>query len=379
MRKLKEIAHDMEEEWKKNRGGIKTIVDEGDIADVVSLWTGVPVQKLAAEESTRLLNMGEALENRVKGQTEAITAVARAVRRGRAGLKDPKRPIGSFIFLGPTGVGKTELARTLAEFLFGNEDAMIRVDMSEYMERFAVSRLMGAPPGYVGFEDGGQLTERVRRRPYSVVLLDEIEKAHPEVFNILLQVLEDGRLTDSQGRQVDFRNTVIIMTSNVGTSSMDLGRGIGFLSDAEQNVNNTYSRMKDIILDKFKQTFRPEFLNRIDDVIVFKPLGKEEIAKIVYLFIDRLRTQLKSQGMDIVVTDNLITKLGEEGFNPTLGARPLRRAVQHLLEDTLAEEMLQGNFREGDLIHADYRDDKVIFNKEVSMPEIPEAISAMQN
>ena len=379
MRKLKEIAHDMEEEWKKNRGGIKTIVDETDIADVVSLWTGVPVQKLAAEESTRLLNMADALENRVKGQTEAITAVSRAVRRGRAGLKDPKRPIGSFIFLGPTGVGKTELARTLAEFLFGNEDAMIRVDMSEYMERFAVSRLMGAPPGYVGFEDGGQLTERVRRRPYSVVLLDEIEKAHPEVFNILLQVLEDGRLTDSQGRQVDFRNTVIIMTSNVGTSSMDLGRGIGFLSDAEQNVQNSYTRMKDIILDKFKQTFRPEFLNRIDDVIVFKPLGKEEIAKIVYLFIDRLRIQLKSQGMDLIVTDNLIAKLGEEGFNPTLGARPLRRAVQHLLEDALAEEMLQGNFRDGDMIHAEYQDDKVVFTKAVSVPDIPVAVSTMQN
>jgi ATP-dependent Clp protease ATP-binding subunit ClpC len=288
-------------------------------------------------------------------------------------LQDPKRPTGSFIFLGPTGVGKTELARALAEFMFGQEDAMIRIDMSEYMERFAVSRLVGAPPGYVGFDEGGQLTERVRRRPYSVVLLDEIEKAHPDVFNILLQVLEDGRLTDSQGRTVDFRNTVIVMTSNVGTSSMDLGRGIGFLSESDQASKESYERMKNVVLDKFKQTFRPEFLNRIDEVIVFQPLTREEIAKIVYLFLDRVRKSLKAQGLEITFSDELVKKLAEEGFDPTLGARPLRRAIQRMVEDPLSEEVLQGLYHEGDTIAADYQDGKVVFSKAIHLPEMPEA------
>lgn len=370
-RELKEHAQQLEEQWKRARGNARTEVNEDDIAEVVSIWTGVPVRKLAEEESSRLLRMENVLHDRVIGQEEALAAVARAVRRGRAGLKDPKRPIGSFIFLGPTGVGKTELARALAEFLFGNEDAMIRIDMSEYMERFAVSRLVGAPPGYVGFDDGGQLTERVRRRPYSVVLLDEVEKAHPEVFNILLQVLEDGRLTDSQGRTVDFRNTVIVMTSNVGTSSMDLGRGIGFMSDDDQNRQQSYERMKAVVLDKFKQTFRPEFLNRIDETIVFHPLTREEIAKIVYLFVDRVRKSVQAQGMELILSDDVIKKLAEDGFDPTLGARPLRRAVQRLIEDRLSEEVLEGHFREGDTIHAELQQDKVVFTKGVHLPEIP--------
>jgi len=318
------------------------------------------------------------LHERVIGQHEAIEAVARAVRRGRAGMKDPKRPTGSFIFLGPTGVGKTELARALAEFLFGNEDALIRIDMSEYMERFAVSRLVGAPPGYVGYDEGGQLTERVRRRPYSVVLLDEIEKAHPEVFNILLQVLEDGRLTDSQGRTVDFRNTVIVMTSNVGTSSVDLGRGIGFLSDADQASQQSYERMKSVIMDKMKQTFRPEFFNRIDEVIVFHALTREEIAQIVHLFLKRVHASLQGQGIDLIIADEVVKRLAEEGFDPTLGARPLRRAIQRLIEDPLAEEVLAGKFGAGDTVHADLQNGTVVFSKGLRLPELPDAEAAIE-
>lgn len=370
-RELKEHAQTMEEQWKRARGNARTVVGEDDISEVVSIWTGVPVRKLAADETKRLLEMEDHLHGRVIGQQEAITAVSRAVRRGRAGLQDPKRPIGSFIFLGPTGVGKTELARALAEFLFGSDEAMIRIDMSEFMERFAVSRLVGAPPGYVGFDEGGQLTDRVRRRPYSVVLLDEIEKAHPEVFNILLQVLEDGRLTDSQGRTVDFRNTVIVMTSNVGTSSMDLSRGIGFLSDNENSSQQGYERMKAVVLEKFKKTFRPEFLNRIDEVLVFHALSREEIAQIVHLFINRVRKSLKSQGLELVVTDDLVKQLAETGFDPTLGARPLRRAIQRMIEDPLAEEVLQGKYHEGDTVTADLQDDKVVFSKAVHLPDLP--------
>ncbi|HEX2950692.1 MAG TPA: ATP-dependent Clp protease ATP-binding subunit [Armatimonadota bacterium] len=369
-RELKEHAQQLEEQWKRARGNARTSVGEDDIAEVVSIWTGVPVRKLAADETTRLLSMEEHLHDRVIGQNDAINAVARAVRRGRAGLQDPKRPIGSFIFLGPTGVGKTELARALAEFMFGSEDAMIRVDMSEFMERFAVSRLVGAPPGYVGFDEGGQLTDRVRRRPYSVVLLDEIEKAHPEVFNILLQVLEDGRLTDSQGRTVDFRNTVIIMTSNVGTSSMDMSRGMGFMSDDDNTLQQGYERLKSVVLEKFKKTFRPEFLNRIDETIVFHPLTRDEIAKIVYLFLNRVRDSLKAQGMDLVVSDELVKKLAAEGFDVTLGARPLRRAIQRMIEDPLAEEVLQGKYRDGDTINADLQDGKVVFSKAVHLPDL---------
>ncbi len=368
---LKKRAQDLEEQWKRARGNARTVVSEEDIAEVVSIWTGVPVRKLTTDETTRLLTMEGHLHERVIGQEEAIMAVARAVRRGRAGLKDPKRPTGSFIFLGPTGVGKTELARALAEFLFGTEDALVRIDMSEYMERFAVSRLVGAPPGYVGYDEGGQLTERVRRRPYSVVLLDEIEKAHPEVFNLLLQVLEDGRLTDSQGHTVDFRNTVIVMTSNIGTSSMDLGRGVGFMSDADQQEQTNYERMRDFILERFKQTFRPEFLNRIDDTIVFRPLTREQIAKIVHLFLDRVRKSLQSQGMDVIVSEEVVAKFAADGFDPTLGARPLRRVIQHEMEDPMAEEVLHGKFREGDTIHVELQDGKIVFSKAVHLPELP--------
>jgi ATP-dependent Clp protease ATP-binding subunit ClpC len=370
-RDLKERAQQYEEQWKRARGNARTVVSEDDIAEVVSIWTGVPVRKLATEETQRLLTMEAHIHERVIGQEDAIRSVARAVRRGRAGLKDPKRPIGSFIFLGPTGVGKTELARALAEFMFGNEDALVRIDMSEYMERFAVSRLVGAPPGYVGYDEGGQLTERVRRRPYSVVLLDEIEKAHPEVFNILLQVLEDGRLTDSQGRTVDFRNAIIVMTSNVGTSSMDMGRGIGFLADADQTAQQSYERLKATVLDKTKQTFRPEFMNRIDDVIVFHPLTRGEIGQIVHLFLNRVRKSLQAQELDLVVSDALIVRLAEEGFDPTLGARPLRRTIQRLIEDPLAEEVLLGHYTGGDIIHADWVDDKVVFTRDVQLPELP--------
>jgi ATP-dependent Clp protease ATP-binding subunit ClpC len=370
-RVLKDRAQELEETWKRARGNARTQVSEEDVAEVIALWTGVPVRKLATDETQRLLQMEDHLHERVIGQHEAIAAVARAVRRGRAGMKDPKRPTGSFIFLGPTGVGKTELARALAEFLFGNEDALIRIDMSEYMERFAVSRLVGAPPGYVGYDEGGQLTERVRRRPYSVVLLDEIEKAHPEVFNILLQVLEDGRLTDSQGRTVDFRNTVIVMTSNVGTSSMDLGRGIGFLSEEDQASQQSYDRMRAVVMDKMKQTFRPEFFNRIDEVIVFHPLTRDEIAKIVYLFLKRVHDSLRTQGIDLIVSEEVVAKLAAEGFDPALGARPLRRAIQRLIEDALAEEVLAGKFAIGDTVHADLQDGQVVFSKGLHLPELP--------
>ena len=373
-RELKEYAQQLEETWKRARGNARTTVEEDDIAEVVSVWTGVPVRKLAADETHRLLNMETNLHSRVIGQDEAINAVSRSVRRGRAGLQDPKRPLGSFIFLGPTGVGKTELARALAEFLFGSEEAMIRIDMSEFMERFAVSRLVGAPPGYVGFDEGGQLTDRVRRKPYSVVLLDEIEKAHPEVFNILLQVLEDGRLTDSQGRAVDFRNTVIIMTSNVGTSSMDLSRGMGFMAEEDNTVQQGYERMKSVVLEKFKKTFRPEFLNRIDETLVFQPLTREEIAQIVHLFLNRVRKSLKAQGLDLVVSDEILKKLATVGFDPALGARPLRRAIQRMIEDPLAEEVLQGKYRDGDSISADLQDDKIVFSKAVHLPDLSESI-----
>ena len=369
-RELKEKIQQLEAQWKEKRLSLHNHVTEDDISEVVAIWTGVPVRKLADGETARLLKMEDHLHQRIIGQEEGIHAVSRAIRRGRAGLKDPKRPIGSFIFLGPTGVGKTELARALAEFLFGTEEAMIRVDMSEYMERFAVSRLVGSPPGYVGFDDGGQLTERVRRRPYSVILLDEIEKAHPEVFNLLLQVLEDGRLTDSQGRTVDFRNTVIVMTSNIGTSSMDQGRGMGFMSDEDQTAQTNYERLKSVVLEKFKATFRPEFLNRIDEVIVFKPLAREEIAQIVHLFLARVRTSLRHQGIELVISEEFVHMLANEGFDRALGARPLRRAIQRFIEDPLSEEVLQGHFNSGDTIHADLQDGKPVFTRATQIPEL---------
>jgi ATP-dependent Clp protease ATP-binding subunit ClpC len=327
-------------------------VTEDEIAHIVSSWTGVPVTRLVEAETAKLLHMEDELHKRLVGQDEAIVAVARAVRRARSGLKDPRRPMGSFIFLGPTGVGKTELARALAQFLFEDEDAMIRIDMSEYMERFAVSRLVGSPPGYVGYEEGGQLTEAVRRRPYAVVLLDEIEKAHPEVFNILLQVMEDGRLTDSQGRVIDFKNSVIIMTANVGHQSLSEERSIGFRSIAGADPK-AYERMRKHVMEEVKKTFRPEFLNRVDEVIVFHPLTPEQIQEIVEILLRRLRLAVETQGMKLDITDAAKALLAKEGFDAAYGARPLRRAIQRMVEDPLSELLLLNRFHDGDVIVAE--------------------------
>ena len=331
-------------EWKEKQGQTDSEVTVEDIASVVSIWTGVPVAKLTKDESERLLNMEEILHNRVIGQGEAVNAISKAIRRARAGLKDPKRPIGSFIFLGPTGVGKTELARALAEVMFADEDAMIRIDMSEYMERHATSRLVGSPPGYVGYEEGGQLTEKVRRKPYSVVLLDEVEKAHPEVFNILLQVLDDGRLTDSKGRLVDFRNTVIIMTSNVGASELKRNKYVGFNIADE---GKEYSDMKSKVMEELKKAFRPEFLNRIDETIVFHSLEKKHMKDIVTLMLEQLQRRLKDQDIHLSLTDKAVEKVANEGFDPEYGARPLRRSIQKNIEDLLSEELLKETIDKG--------------------------------
>jgi ATP-dependent Clp protease ATP-binding subunit ClpC len=351
-RRLREELAAQEEQWGQQRAESSDVVAEDDIAHVVSVWTGVPVVRLSEGETEKLLQMEERIHERIVGQEEAVRAVARAVRRGRAGLKDPRRPVGSFLFLGPTGVGKTELARALAEFLFDNEDAMVRIDMSEYRERHTVSRLIGAPPGYVGYEEGGQLTEAVRRRPYSVVLLDEVEKAHHEVFNVLLQVMEDGRLTDAQGRVVDFRNAVLIMTSNVGTSAVDLSVGMGIRPAGAEEEADSYERMKSAVLEKLKQTFRPEFLNRIDEVIVFHALTQAQVELIVDLLLRHVSARIEGQGMKLVVGDEVKAMLAREGFDKTLGARPLRRAIQRLVEDPLSEALLYGRFQTGDAIEA---------------------------
>ncbi len=361
---LSDKVVELERHWEEQKSNMPSTVGEDEIAHIVYSWTGIPVARLVEGESAKLLKMEDVLHGRIIGQHEAIVAVSKAIRRARSGMKDPKRPTGSFIFLGPTGVGKTELARALATFLFDSEDALIRIDMSEYMERFAVSRLVGAPPGYVGYDEGGQLTEAVRRRPYSVVLLDEIEKAHPEVFNILLQVMEDGRLTDSQGRVIDFKNTIIIMTSNIGAQSIVGGPGIGFRdSDSAVETQRGYESMKNRIMEEMKRTFRPEFMNRVDDVIVFHQLTKYEILQIVNLMLDKVRSQMTSQGMDLVVTAEVSELLGNEGFDPQFGARPLRRAVQRLIEDPLSEEILLGRFVEGDTIRAELEDGRIFFVK----------------
>jgi ATP-dependent Clp protease ATP-binding subunit ClpC len=332
-------------------------VDEESIAEVLSIWTGIPVYKLTEEETAKLLRMEDELHKRVVGQEDAIKAVSQAIRRTRAGLKDPKRPSGSFIFLGPSGVGKTETARTLAEFLFGDESAMISLDMSEYMEKHTVSRLVGSPPGYVGYEEGGQLTEAVRRKPFSVVLFDEIEKAHPDVFNTLLQVLEEGRLTDSQGRSVDFRNTVIIMTSNLGTADLRKAN-VGF---AKVDEAISYTKMKEKVNEALKQHFRPEFLNRIDEVIVFHELSRAEIVAMVDNMIKRVQTQLVSQGLGLELTDAAKQLLADKGYDATLGARPLRRAIQRMIEDPLSERILYKEFAAGLTIIVDAEDGEIVF------------------
>ena len=361
--KLRTSLEEQRRNWEEKRGKSEPVVTEDDIAQIVSSWTGIPVVKLAEEESAKLLNLEEVLHKRVIGQDEAIHAISTAVRRAHAGLKDPKRPIGSFIFLGPTGVGKTELARALAEALFGDENAMIRLDMSEYTERHTTARLIGAPPGYVGYDEGGQLTEKVRRKPYSVVLLDEIEKAHPEVFNVLLQLLEDGRLTDGKGRTVDFRNTVVIMTSNVGANLIDRQSAVGFRERGEDAATEQrqYEDMKQKVLEELRHTFRPEFLNRIDEVIVFHALGKEHISKIVDLMLEALRKQLQEKEIVLQVSDAAKEVLAKEGYDPNFGARPLRRAIQRLVENGLSEEILKGRFQENAQVLVDAEDGKIVF------------------
>ncbi len=346
--------------WERARNDRECVVSENSIAEVVNAWTGIPVSRLTEDESRKLLHLEDELHKRVIGQDEAVEALSRAIRRARAGLKDPDRPIGSYLFLGPTGVGKTELSKALAEVLFSNENAMVRLDMSEYMEPHSVSRLVGSPPGYVGFEEGGQLTERVRRKPYCVILLDEIEKAHPDVFNILLQVLEDGRLTDSKGRTVDFRNTVIIMTSNVGALSAARGRAVGFASESPAL---SYEKMREEMMAELKKTFSPEFLNRIDEIIVFRPLEQEQAVRIVRLMLRSVAARLKERGIELSFSDGAVEQLAKDGFDPVYGARPLRRAIQHQVEDSLSEELLSGRISLGDSVRAKIRGGRLTFEK----------------
>jgi len=363
--KLEEKTAKSQQEWKDEKAGVKIEVGEEDIADVVSMWTGIPVAKLAADETARLLQMEEALHNRIIGQDEAIALISKAVRRARAGLKDPRRPIGVFTFLGPTGVGKTELVRALAEFMFGSEDALTRIDMSEFMEKHAVARLVGAPPGYIGYEEGGQLTEAVRRKSYSAILLDEIEKAHPDVFNILLQIFDDGHLTDAKGRRVDFRNTIIIMTSNIGAETIKKESNIGFVSRSDESklAKLSYEKMRDKLLDEMKKTFRPEFINRLDGAVVFHSLSKEHmhILQIVDLMLSQVTKQLKEQEMDLDVSVAAKELLAEKGFDATFGARPLRRTIQNMIEDPLSEKILRGEFHSGDTIQLDREEDEITF------------------
>ncbi len=354
----------LREKWSEEANRRELKVGAEEIQEVISQATGIPVRKLVAEEGQRLLNMESILHQRVVGQNDAVDAVSRAIRRGRVGLKDPKRPIGSFLFLGPTGVGKTELSKALAEVMFGDENAMIRIDMSEYMEKHTVSRLIGSPPGYVGYDEGGQLTEKVRRKPYAVVLFDEIEKAHPDVFNVMLQVLDDGQLTDGQGRTVDFKNTVIIMTSNVGARNIsEKKKQLGFVAEETEFIR-TQENIRENVMNELKQTFRPEFLNRIDDIIVFSQLQKEDIRQIALRLTAQVRSRLADMGITLNLADSALDLLAEKGFDPTFGARPLKRAIQTLMEDPLAEQMLAGNFVKGDSVTVTAADGKLEFTKE---------------
>ncbi len=357
----------VKEEHLSNMEKYKPVVSEEDVAKVISSWTGIPISRLAEEETQKLLKIEKYLHEKIVGQDEAIKAISKAIRRARAGLKDPKRPIGSFIFLGPTGVGKTALSKALAEFLFGNEDALIKVDMSEYMEKHSVSRLIGSPPGYVGYEDGGQLSEKVRKKPYSVILLDEIEKAHPDVFNILLQILEDGKLTDSRGRKINFKNTILIMTSNLGVKYLQTNLRVGFKKVGSEG-EFSYEEIKKRVSEELKKTFRPEFLNRIDEIIIFKPLSKEEIGKIMEIMLKDIKDRLSQQGiLDLVISDKLKDFLVNKGYNPLYGARPLRRVLENYIEDSIAEKLLSGEIGEGDIVIGDLVDGEPVFRKKELM------------
>ena len=365
---MKEKIREVSEKWRNEHDANKPVVTEENVAEVIGMMTGVPVTKLTESESDRLLNLEKVLHERVIGQNDAIVAISKAIRRARVGLKSPNRPIGSFIFCGPTGVGKTELAKALSEAVFGSEDNMVRVDMSEFMEKHSTSKLIGSPPGYVGYDDGGSLTETIRKKPYSVILFDEIEKAHPDVFNIMLQILDDGRLTDSKGRTVDFKNTIIIMTSNVGASMIATQSKLGFVT-ADDEKKDKYEKLKDTVNEEMKKAFRPEFINRIDDIIVFAHLSKEEIRQIVDLMMKDLFKRLDERGLTMEVTDDVKDFLATDGYNEAYGARPLRRLIQRKVEDTLAEEILSGKYHEGDTIVLDMKDGKMFFSKKGDEPK----------
>ena len=356
-RKLQENLEKEKKKWEEQSRINREIVDEENVAEVVAMMTGIPVQRIAKNESDKLINMEGELENSVIGQNEAIKKVVKAIRRNRAGLKDPNKPIGSFIFLGPTGVGKTHLAKVLSRYLFDTEDALVRIDMSEYMEKFAVSRLIGAPPGYVGYEEGGQLTEKIRRRPYSIILLDEIEKAHPDVFHLLLQVLDDGQLTDSFGRRVDFKNTIVIMTSNIGSRQLkDFGQGVGFMTKAKAEAGADHAR--GVIENALKKTFAPEFLNRIDDVVIFNSLEREDIHKIIDIELAHLFKRIKTIGYQVVISTEAKDFIAEKGWDSQFGARPLKRAIQKYIEDVLAEEVIKSKLSVNDVLTLDLDKEK---------------------
>ena len=366
-KELRKALEEMKKKWREKRDQTVPPITAEDIATVVSKWTGVPVNRLTESETAKLMHMEDSLHERVIGQHEAIKIISQAIRRSRTGLKDPKKPIGSFLFLGPTGVGKTELARALAEFLFGNEDSLIRIDMSEYMEKFAVSRLIGAPPGYVGYEEGGQLTEAVRRKPYSVVLMDEIEKAHPDIFNILLQVMDDGILNDNLGHKVSFKNSVFIMTSNVGARLISKGKSLGFVP-AQENEEKDYTKMKDIVMDEVRRTFNPEFVNRIDEIIVFHPLSEADMTQILELMLKRVGAKIEDQGYKVEISPEAKKFLVDTGFDPNYGARPLQRTIQRIVEDPLAEEILQKKFESGGSIYITFDETakKLVFSPKPS-------------
>jgi ATP-dependent Clp protease ATP-binding subunit ClpC len=367
--KLRADLDERTAQWRRKTGEVDGIVDEETIAEVVSKMTGVPLTRLEKEEAQRLLEMENELHKRVISQDDAIKAIARSVRRSRSGMKDPRRPMGSFVFIGPSGVGKTELARALAEFMFGDQDALVQIDMSEYMEKHNISRLVGAPPGYVGYEEGGQLTERIRRRPYAVVLLDEIEKAHPDVFNMLLQIMEEGRLTDSFGRHVDFKNVILIMTSNIGAELIKSQSGFGFGRRSEEH---TYEKMKEMLNKEIERHFRPEFVNRLDDVIVFKNLTREDLQKIVHLELNKVRGRLAERNLTLELAPDAVEFLIEKGYNPDFGARPLRRAIEQNVEDHLSESILRGEFKGADAIVVSVRDDHLYFDAQKRKADVPE-------